>query len=356
MADLRDTSASAHDPGLSAWLKMTVDQEDGDYATYFGSELFEQHKDLSGGHHADSDPDDAVIAALVADLVSLEARALCSTTGNDRQLARTRAAVQALAGLPDLAPDRKPDTGPFGAADMSLLLDEPDDAKFAELASDIAAAVSSSVSAGTRRLVDLTLIPATRMHDEQMFIRIIQVFEILYTHVAQCLAIAVDSLDRGDVSTTCAVLTKATGRIQATRTLFRVLTTMPPEAFSAIRNNTHGRSAIQSTSYRRVELLSATPPAGSPPSHQALTPDEAAGPTLQEVFRRRTPRLSGHDVRRLVKAMQALDSGWTTGKRTHWGITLKIIGRVPGTGGTSGADFLKARSQAPLFPFLHGPA
>jgi tryptophan 2,3-dioxygenase len=348
VAGLRKALASTQDPDLAACLRMTVDQEDGDYASYIGSALYERHGGRSGDRRGDDAGNDVVIAALVADLVSLEAAALRSTTGNDRQRIRTRATLQALAALPELAPDRIPDR----AADRTPRGSPRGGDLLAEQASAAAGAVSVGVPAEARRLVDITLLPTTRMHDEQMFIRVIQVFEILYTHIGNGLADAMERLDRGDVDGSCAVLIKAAGRIRATRTLFRVLTTMPPEAFSVIRDNTDGRSAIQSTTHRRVELLGApaTTQLPDPPPGQL----DPAGPTLQDTFLRRAPELSGAETRRLLAAMTELDAGWTTAKRTHWGITLKIIGTVAGTGGTSGADYLKERAGAPLFPLLHG--
>ncbi|MFD0350549.1 hypothetical protein ACFQ0M_40090 [Kitasatospora aburaviensis] len=39
-------------------------------------------------------------------------------------------------------------------------------------------------------------------------------------------------------------------------------------------------------------------------------------------------------------------------KRTHWGITMKIIGMVRGTGGTAGASYLREAAEARLFPDL----
>ncbi|GAA1989612.1 hypothetical protein GCM10009738_82260 [Kitasatospora viridis] len=337
LAALRETLAAERDPELSAWLRMTVDQEDGDYASYLGGELYERHAGRTGERRGDDAIDDEVVIALIADLVSLEARALGSAPGNDRQRARTRAALQALAGLAELAPDRAPGHELLTAAELAgPLAGRLDDGALAERASAVAAAVADTTTAGTRRLVDLTLLPVTRMHDELMFIRMIQVFEILYTHVGNGLADAAELLDRGEVEAACAVLAKATGRMQATRMLYRVLTTMPPEAFSVIRNNTDGRSAIQSLAHRRVEQLSTS--------------------TVQEAFERRSPRLDDAQLHDLVTVLKAMDTSWTTAKRTHWGITLKIIGSVAGTGGTTGADYLATRSVIPLFPFLHGSA
>ncbi len=54
--------------------------------------------------------------------------------------------------------------------------------------------------------------------------------------------------------------------------------------------------------------------------------------------------------------MRLLDETWCGMKRTHWGVTLKIIGQVPGTGGTAGASYLQRSAATPLFPLLAEPA
>ncbi|MFB6715095.1 hypothetical protein [Streptomyces sp. NPDC056358] len=145
-------------------------------------------------------------------------------------------------------------------------------------------------------------------------------------------------------------LSDAAHRLDATPALFRVLTTMPREAFAVIRENTYGRSAVQSTSYRRVELLSAPRDPGSFSPQAPFLALE--GETLQEVFERQLPELPPKTVTRLEESMRRLDAGWHMSKRTHWGIALKIIGSAPGTGGTSGADYLQRTAEVSLFPNL----
>jgi tryptophan 2,3-dioxygenase len=66
-------------------------------------------------------------------------------------------------------------------------------------------------------------------------------------------------------------------------------------------------------------------------------------------------RLTQADQERVLNAMRRLDGSWRRLKRTHWAITLKVIGGVPGTGGTSGAYYLQKHMDAPLFPRLSVP-
>ena len=50
--------------------------------------------------------------------------------------------------------------------------------------------------------------------------------------------------------------------------------------------------------------------------------------------------------------MRRLDRAWGAMKRGHWGITLKIIGSVPGTGGHGRRIVFKTAAEASLFPGL----
>jgi tryptophan 2,3-dioxygenase len=345
VAAVRAVRDSSDSQSLTAWLAMLVDQENGDYGTYYGGELFEQYRHRSADRRSGYDPNDTLIAALIADLAALEAEALAATADDGEQRKRTRATVQALAGLPRLAPGWQRDALPCAEINLpSPLPAELDDHKLAELAVEAAVRINDGMPADVRHLVEISLAPVTRLHDEQMFIRLIQVFEVLYTIVGDCLANATDTLRRGDANATCVALGTAATRLRAMSVLFRVLTTMPSDAFSVIRSNTPGRSANQSASYRRVERLSA-PPA---PAAEGDT----GGASLQGVWQRQATRLSDQESRQVADAMLALDANWRTTKRTHWGITLKTIGRAPGTGGTSGADYLQAKADTPLFPLL----
>jgi tryptophan 2,3-dioxygenase len=142
----------------------------------------------------------------------------------------------------------------------------------------------------------------------------------------------------------------AAGRIERTPILYRVLTTMSREGFAVIREHTHGRSAVQSRAYREIERTCAP---RQPGPVDANVPDvRLPGPSLQQVY----TELSGGPCRArlapVAGAMARLDEAWRSMKRTHWGITLKIIGRVPGTGGTGGASYLKVAADLPLFPLL----
>ncbi|MEU3994121.1 hypothetical protein AB0F24_38330 [Streptomyces platensis] len=334
---------------LAHWLPLSVDQEDGDYHTYIGTALYEQHWRRASRWRTETESRDAVIVALAADLLANEAHALTHTASRD-QYARTRAAFQLLKQSATLAPTMPP----FVADAVSgapTVADGGDGMALATISMNLAEDVLAWTSDAPRQLVDITMLPVTQLHDEQMFIRCIQIFEGLYVQVARSLECAIAALEEDDAGEAEAVLRDAAARVEAMPILFRVLTTMPRDAFAVIRDNTHGRSAIQSRSYRQVELLSAPREAGFDPQQAAQR--DVADPTLQEVYLKRVERrMTAAQADGLAKVMRRLDLAWRMSKRTHWGVTLKVIGSVPGTGGTSGADYLKHSASISLFPAL----
>ncbi|MFC9618885.1 hypothetical protein ACFTXM_02410 [Streptomyces sp. NPDC056930] len=358
IARLRDLHASVQSdappedeevstPPLSSWLRLTFDQEDGDYHTYVGTHLYDGMRERSEGEKGDI-LSDTIMAALAVDLLSTETSALAAEPSR-RQRTRARAAYQLLRSMNALAPawgeKFEGKAGPFATADVL----NGDEALTAAASRAISAA-ADQIEQSVRCLVETTMLPVTRLHDEQMFIRIIQIFEGLYVHIGRCLERAIIALDNGDAEGCRDELSDAANRLEATPALFRVLTTMPREAFAVIRENTNGRSAVQSTSYRRVELLSAPRDPGSlSPQAPCLVLE---GETLQEVFERQLSEIPSQNVTRLEESMRRLDASWHMSKRTHWGITLKIIGSAPGTGGTSGADYLQRTAEVSLFPVL----
>ncbi|MEU3574398.1 hypothetical protein AB0E96_39230 [Kitasatospora sp. NPDC036755] len=330
-AETRSTAGPhAADPAarlLADWLPQVVDGRHGDYDSYLGSPVFAS---LTAGG---ASPDE-VIAALLADVVATEAATLA---GAPAGLPRTRAALRALVtrtglltGRPSRSdaaatPERAVDT-----PDTPDIPDAPEDPEdLARACAEAVAEAREAVPARVLRAVELTLTPTTRSHDEQMFIRTIQIFEAVFAAVVRAVAEATAELAAGRADAARARLAGAVRQVAGTSGVFRVLTTMPKDAFAVIRANTDGRSAVQSRAYRAVER-------SCPALHVALLD-------------------SGLPRDGLLPVMAELDDAWGAMKRTHWGITMKIIGMVRGTGGTAGASYLREAAEARLFPSL-GPA
>ncbi|MEE2037671.1 hypothetical protein Q8791_10615 [Nocardiopsis sp. CT-R113] len=324
---------------------MALDQEDGDYDSYVGNTVLTAAS-TSDGVLGSEQMVDATLVAAAADLVLLEAETLTAHPTR-AQAVRVRATARVLTLSNELAPGFALPRRELDA--LSELLDrwdETSDAGRAHTAHRCAMAVVGQVPSVVRDAVNITLLPTTRMHDEQMFVRCIQIFESLYRQVADRIAQSIIALDSGDTARPLALLGEAANRVRATQGLYRVLTTMPPDAFAVIRAHTNGRSAVQSRPYRQVEDLSAPRPS------DGQGPGEAHGMTLQGTLLLREADLGSQPAADIRKVMRELDSAWRAMKRSHWGVTLKTIGRVSGTGGTAGADYLRATAQRALFPLL----
>jgi tryptophan 2,3-dioxygenase len=328
------------DPLLAAWLPMTFDTDHGTYSTYVGLDYFD-HVVQSAQRSADCERVDAYIAAAAIDLALLETRAAAASP-HGPQLARARAATRVVTQLARFAPDYvlDPSVASTGAAALAHAGCHYE--SFASAASLALESVPNDIATAVR----LTLLPTTRLHDEQMFIRCIQIFEGLYRQVATAISSATQNLLAGETALAMDCLDRASGRLEAIPTLFRVLTTMPIDVFSVIRGFTTGRSAVQSRAFREIQFSCA--PVDRRLDHiQHIDAGEA---TLQDAYLSTRSTLA--DAMHLEKSMRRLDRAWGAMKRGHWGITLKIIGSVPGTGGTAGASYLQTAAKSSLFPGL----
>lgn len=353
---------------LPQWLPSTIDQRTGNYDSYLVTSLLESLTCVGGdgaGHPADEVENatdstiDMLIAALVADLALIEVDALRAGQSRE-QLRRTQACLLVLSKLKGLAPKwdlvdqldlvQQRDLPVESMRAANTAGDLPQAERLAELTSTLALRIRKRLPHSVRQAVNLSLLPTTRLHDEQMFLRCVQTFETLYRQVYRCLVRASAAMQVRDVEWACAELADATGRLGMSTVLYRVVTTMPRSSFAIIREFTNGRSAVQSRNYRQIDQVCA--PRQPSPEADKMSAVEVVSPTLQGTFFAIAGRLEAAEVDRLTVSMRALDAAWRSMKRTHWGITLKIIGRVPGTGGTAGADYLKHAADVPLFPML----
>lgn len=323
---------------LRRWLPSTVDQEDGDYDTYAGVTLLNLLADSYGSGEVVDDTLDALQVVILADLLRYETSALVAEPDLLRQQVRVKACLRALARADELAPRarRLVPANPLGDNAIRDLGRDDLLARGAELSR----AVRSVASPAMRDAVEFAMLPTTWLHDEVMFIRSIQSFEVVYRQVARCLERATAALDAGRPAAASDELRDATRRITATSMLYRILTSMPPDAFAIIRAYTNGRSAVQSRSFRLVEQYSA-------PSA------ELPGPSLQEVYEARLA-ITGLAVAELSHRDDARSRLGVAADEAH-PLGHHSQGHREGAGhrGTAGAAYLEQAAARPLFPVLH---
>jgi hypothetical protein len=211
---------------------------------------------------------DELLTILLADLASFEADGLLSRLQDSNQQgrasttsARLRAILNALQRSHEIAPHGLPvvDEPIRVRAQRSFQVAEDGELSHLGAIGRQAAVRVLDLAPLTTAVVQAATLPVTTVADEYMFIRTLQIFENLFLIAVTGLRTASTALQLGDGTTASESLEDVAARIEATPSLFRILTTMPRDAFSVIRGHTHGSSAIQSRNYKLVEIMSGRP-------------------------------------------------------------------------------------------------
>jgi tryptophan 2,3-dioxygenase len=119
--------------------------------------------------------------------------------------------------------------------------------------------VLGGATADEERMLQLTLLPVSRVHDECLFIRVLQSYETTFAYAAVELEAAAAAIARGDSTAAVAALGGAAHALSESSPLFSLIATMQPEASLTFRQFTDGASAIQSRNYKLMESACRTP-------------------------------------------------------------------------------------------------
>ena len=221
----------------------------------------------------------------------------------------------------------------------------------------LCAAVESVISPTERHSLQVSMLPVYIIHDEYLFIRVLQSFETTFALLAVQLRAAVSAILRADETAASLLLSSAADELHEAAPLFSLLGTMQVEAFQTFRRYTEGASAIQSTNYKLVESLCRHPHGerlesaaygsvpdvrrrvleGQPDIDQAVR-DACASGVLDENARNR-----------LAPAMDRFASTLAHWRQTHYRLAARMLGDRPGTGYTQGTPYLKQVRDLPVF-------
>ena len=208
-------------------------------------------------------------------------------------------------------------------------------------------------------------------HDELLFIVAHQVYELWFKVVLDELEGTRDQIDRGDIFFARHHLQ----RIHVVERLLvgqlEVLETMSPQDFLAFRSQLAPASGFQSVQFREIEFLSGL----KDPNFLArleARPDEMARmrrrldePSVADAFhglleRRGSPALldvyrdrARHaDLFELCEALLDHDESFAHWRARHVLMVEREIGSKPGTGGSSGAQYLRSTLDKRFYPDL----
>jgi tryptophan 2,3-dioxygenase len=227
-------------------------------------------------------------------------------------------------------------------------------------------------------------------HDELLFITIHQITELWLQQLLHELDQTRRDLRLGQISSSTATLTRVRRILKVLIQQMDVLETMTPLSFSAFRNRLDHASGFQSMQFRELEFVLgykrahildhypsdlpgidaarrrlrepsindclydalarrgvAIPPAlrvGDPEA--ATEPNEAVQDGMLFLY------LSDGEMRVLFELLTDVDECVQEWRYRHVKMVERTIGNKPGTGGSSGVEFLKATLFKPAFPDL----
>jgi tryptophan 2,3-dioxygenase len=208
-------------------------------------------------------------------------------------------------------------------------------------------------------------------HDELLFIVAHQVYELWFKVVLFELEAARDRIDSDDIFFALHYLKRVHVIEKLLVEQIEVLETMSPQDFLAFRSQLAPASGFQSVQFREIEFLSGL----KEPKYLArleATPHEAArlrrrldepslvdafhhiferrgSPTLLEVFRDRERH---SDLFDLCEALLDHDEAFAHWRARHVLMVERQIGRKTGTGGSSGAEYLRTTLDKRFYPEL----
>ncbi|WP_088317796.1 tryptophan 2,3-dioxygenase [Kineosporia sp. R_H_3] len=210
-------------------------------------------------------------------------------------------------------------------------------------------------------------------HDEMLFIVIHQVYELWFKQLLHEASRLGTAFEGGDARTALATLTRMLTILKTVVGQVDVLETMTPLSFAGFRGRLDSASGFQSAQFRELEavlgrrdpaMLSPHPPGPARDRIEAAMgrpglwaqflgfaglaglDGEALLDGLERVYREDA-------LRALVcERMVDLDEGFQEWRYRHVKMVERTIGGQMGTGGSSGAAYLRSTLLRPMFPAL----
>lgn len=226
-------------------------------------------------------------------------------------------------------------------------------------------------------------------HDELLFIVIHQVYELWFKQLLHETAFLMNALDQDDLPRVYSTLKRILTVLKVQVAQIDILETMTPVSFISFRSRLEAASGFQSPQFRELEFALGRRSRGMVAHHSGTPAAERleralAAPSLWDVFVRflarrgfrvpqsllerdlsdsnpETAELQPELVRiyrdhpepaQICERLVDLDEGIQEWRYRHVKMVERTIGTKQGTGGSSGAEYLKRTLFQPLFPDL----
>ncbi|WP_387691353.1 hypothetical protein [Photorhabdus sp. RM71S] len=335
---------------VTRFLNVLLDKYDGtyDYRSYLALELLNMPDDQTGikAYSEAQSHIDRMTLLLTADLLKFELGGL-ETEENFRHQLPERTLVEKRCAMA-----LKAVTPYVQRAKLSYISSE----YVIESAKHFIAAVEQRKTHNDEQMLMTTNLPVYLIHDEYMFIRVLQTFEYTFSWIAVGLREAIEAC-ADSPSQTSILVESCEKKIKEAIGFFHLLSSMRAESFKVFRAYTEGASAIQSRNYKRIESLCRQPDEdrlnsiayGSVPEVQEKLLARPNNLDLALSQAQQSGRFNSNDFGEVKQAMKSFATTLKRWKQTHYGLAMKMLGEGSGTGYTEGTPYLAFVKDIPVF-------
>ncbi len=190
--------------------------------------------------------------------------------------------------------------------------------------------------------------PRSDEHDEHLFIVVHQVYELWFKQLLHELAHLQGRLEAGETSPALHTLGRVLTILKVAVAQIDVLETMTPRQFTSFRARLDTASGFQSAQFRRIEGVLGDPLWDSFVAY--LAREGFAGADVEDVLVAVYEADGG--PAQVAERLVDLDEGLQEWRYRHVKMVERTIGDRVGTGGSSGAGYLRSTLFAPVFPAL----
>ncbi len=205
--------------------------------------------------------------------------------------------------------------------------------------------------------------PRSEEHDEMLFIIVHQVYELWFKELLHELRFLQQRLESGDTAHALATLKRILTILKTVVAQVDVLETLTPTQFMTFRSRLESASGFESAQFRALEATLGVRGSSKQGSITVFdsylrylskvgyrAPGEESSAATQELLLE-VYRDDG-EAAQVAERLVDLDEGFQEWRYRHVKMVERTIGDKPGTGGSSGADYLRRTLFQPAFPDL----
>jgi tryptophan 2,3-dioxygenase len=201
--------------------------------------------------------------------------------------------------------------------------------------------------------------PRSEEHDEMLFIIVHQVYELWFKEILHELKFLQRSLESGHTAHALGTLKRILTILKTVVAQVDVLETLTPTQFMTFRSRLESASGFESAQFRALEAALGVHGGGAGVFDSYLrylakvgytVPEERSAAATQEVLL--SVYKDDGEAAQVAERLVDLDEGFQEWRYRHVKMVERTIGDKPGTGGSSGAEYLRGTLFHPAFPDL----